>query len=1005
MPIDQRLIKDFLGGDPIAGSQALHELVAQGDVAEQELLSRPVDYGGTVQVRRRWLRYVAMRESSLAPRLLDRLKGENEFGDAYSAAFLFAGLSKPREFTDELYTRIKADIDNHRPGNADAALMAYGHAGADGASIWHLINQNSYAWEKLSTFAFRSACAACARINTGSSWTLEQLITHRWDRNGFELEEIVNSPDAPVYRIAIDDSEMSLQANYTFKMWRRGEVADQVLRDWSRHSHWRVRSFASRILSSLGFLRTVSPIVEWLHTEQVPGIRAALLDALQRSESTAGADALLDTFETTGEGTQSFAKVGWRASDKKRALKALKAISAIDSSVGAEALVSLARLGFRHPELTQFLDSGDHYRRLNAMLALGYLGDQQDLRRLTLMQAEAANPTERVYVAASVALLGMPGAAMQLHRELIAAAEETDVDRRVDVFYMYRYLQNAVLGGLEAGGSETSVLLDSWRSELESLEPIPNAAKPLPIGAGSTGKKFDGVAAAVMVGSQPGSAPAAPHRAPSAAESSLGQSKTGQAGQGTNNGANAGGGNGANGAAAGNGDKDKELLEMLGKRAGIGGIAAGILLILYRTLVFPQLGAKQANLFMILIYGAVFAMFALWAYQLTKKVTIPLLLLVFGVVLGVLGRSMLRVDGDEPEVHHIRVRAIGPDHSALKRAKVSSTLEGEIKSVDGGWEIDIPVGLSEQKRQLTIDATVEDLGLTGSTTLTLSSDTVQVTTLELKKSGELPVRGIVEDSHGNSIPNALVSVLGFGKDAVLSDASGSFELPSHALADETIPLHAEKPGFTPANIPNFKVGSGAVTLTLGDPDEPGATPPGKRSAVPRKSTSSASASTAGSGQGAPKRNMDNAGSSVSPMSPQNPNSGSGQCESLQEFQGDESALATLAEKAFSRQSYDCTIAYLEQAKKVQSSGVWGRDYPLLAASYLLAKKDRSQFRAILQEMLGEMRRPGSYLHHGPTIGFVLANVTNVRFYVDQEGQNYLDQITAEAIKIRGSVPS
>jgi hypothetical protein len=991
MPIDQRLIKDFLGGDPIAGSRALRELVAQGDLAEQELFSRAIDSGGTIQVRRRWLRYVATRESTLAPRLIDRLKGESEFRDAYSVSFLCAALNKPSGFTDELYAHIKGDIDKFRPGDADAALMAYGHAGADGASIWHLIRQNSYAWEKLSTFAFRSACAAFARINTGSSWALEQLVTHRWDRDGFEPEEIVNSPVAPIHRIAIEDSEIHSQATYTFMIWRRGEVADEVLRDWSRHAHWRVRWFGAQVLRSLGFLRTVSPIVEWLKTEQVPRIREALLDALQRSESTAGADALLDAFETAGEGTESLAKAGWRASDKGRALKALIAISDEDSTAGAEALVSLARLGFRHAELIRFLDSEDHYRRLNAMLALGYLGDQQDLQRLTQMQAEAANATERIYVAASVALLGMPGAAMQLHRELIAAAEPADLSQRVDVFFLHRYLQNAVLKGLEAGGPEAKDLLDAWRSELEPLESLPTAVKPLPMGSESTGKVVEGVAATATADLKSDSAPVAPDRAPSEPASGPGQSKR--------NGADAGD---ANGAAAGNGDKDQGLLEMLGKRAGIGGIAAGILLILYRTLVFPQLGPKQANLFMILIYGVVFAMFAVWAYRLTKKIAIPLLLLVFGVVLGVLGRSMLRTGDDASDVYQVRVRAISPDPSVWNRAKVSSSLGGEVKSVDGGWEIDIPAGPGGQQRQLTIDAAVADLGLAGSTTMTLSSDPVQVTSLELKKSGELPVRGIVEDSHGNSIPNALVTQVGYGKDAVLSDASGNFELPSHAQTGQAIPLHAEKPGFKPASILDFKVGSGAATLTLGDADAPGAALPGKNSPVQRGSNTSG---TAGSSQGAPKRSTDNSQPSVSPILPHSAGSGSGQCDSLLEFQGDESALATLAEKAFSRQSYECTIAYLEQARKVQSSGAWGRDYSLLAASYLLARKDRNQFRVILQEMLGEMRRPGSYLHQGKTIGIALANVTNVRFYVAQEDQNYLDQITAEAIKIRGSIAS
>ena len=1013
MPLDQRLIKEFFGGDPIAGSNALRELVALGDVAEQELFSLPLDYGKTIQVRRRWLRYVAARGSSVGPRLLDRLKGKNEFGDKFSAAFMCAGLSEPRSISSGVYAPIKAEIDKLRPGDADAAVMAYGYAGADGASLWHLIKDNRYAWEKLSTFVFRSGCVACARINAGNLWVMEQLITHRWDRDGFELEAVANSPDAPVHRIAIDDSEMRGESNHTFLIWRRGDVADQVLRDWSSHGHWRVRWFGAQLLASLGFVRTVRPIIEWLRIEQVPRIREALLHALERSDSTEGADALLEAFESReGEGGQSLAKAGWRASDKDRARMALTSISNRDSISGAEALVSLARLGSRHPELAKFLDSHDHYRRLNAMLALGYLGDQTEARRLTQMLGEASGRLERIYVLAAMALLGAVGAAPQLHRELIGAAEEPDFDKRIDVFFLHRYLQNAVLGGLEAGGQDIGALQEAWRGEIEPLEPIPAAIEPLPIktqhtpaAIESAGRMIDTASSAAIEGVRPDPVTASPRVATPEAAPILNEPIPKQGGawaaENGGEGGNGNGGNKGNTSEADKEDKDKGLLEWLGRNWGIGGIGVGVLLILYRTLLFPKLEATQANLFMILIFGAVFVLFAIWAWQLTKRIAIPILIMVFGIVIGFLGRSMLRAS-DAPAVYQVRVRAIGADQNALQRAHVTSSLGGETKLVSGGWEVDLPAGSSDDKRQLTLDASVEDLGLTGSTTITLSKDPIQTTSLELKKRGELPVRGIVEDSRGNSIPNALVSVVGYGKDAVLSDASGNFEMPSHAQADETISLHAEKPGFKPANVPSFKVGSGAATMTLGDLDAPNAAP-GAKGAGSQRSTSFTSTVKTGGGVDSALRSGNNTGSTASVVSPQSSNPVAEHCESFQEFQGDEAALATLAEKAFSRQSYDCTVTYLEQARKVQSSRVWEKDYPLLAASYLLARKDRSQFKATLQEMLGEMRRPGSYLHHEPTIGFALANITNIRFYVDPEGQSYLDEITTEAIRIKQSL--
>jgi hypothetical protein len=66
MSTDGTLIDDFLGGDPLCGTKALDELALQGAAGEEQLFSRPIQYK-TVQVQRRWLRYVSRRESTLVP--------------------------------------------------------------------------------------------------------------------------------------------------------------------------------------------------------------------------------------------------------------------------------------------------------------------------------------------------------------------------------------------------------------------------------------------------------------------------------------------------------------------------------------------------------------------------------------------------------------------------------------------------------------------------------------------------------------------------------------------------------------------------------------------------------------------------------------------------------------------------------------------------------------------------------------------------------------------------
>ncbi len=468
----EQSVAAFLGSDPIAGSKALRDLVAQGDAGEEKLFSERIHFPDNVQVRRRWLQYVATRKHALTPRLLNRMESQQAYGDANAIAFLFAGLEVDSQITRELFTQIKADIGKYSREGAMSRMAAYGYAGGDGASIWYLLKESGYAWEKLRVSAFRASCAAFARINTETSWSIEQLITHHGGPE--ELEKIGDSPDAKIPHYSIEGSEMWGEASHTFIAWRRGEVADVVLSDWSQHPHWRVRSFGAQILAGLGFLRTVTPILEWIRNEQLGKVRLDLLHALERSESPAGADVLLDHFNrTNGEGAMYLARVAWRANDRPQCVKVLTTLANSDDTVGAEALVALARMGQRHPKLNDSLDSPDNHRRLNAALAIAYLRDKDAPFRLKAMQGEAARPIERIYVAAALALLGAPGSALQLHRELITAADVSDFFLRVDLFFVHRYLQNAVLEGLEAGGAEAREICEAWRGELQPLEPVP----------------------------------------------------------------------------------------------------------------------------------------------------------------------------------------------------------------------------------------------------------------------------------------------------------------------------------------------------------------------------------------------------------------------------------------------------------------------------------------------------------------------------------------------------
>src|SRR5215813_7687695 len=165
------------------------------------------------------------------------MEDQSRFKDAHTTAYLFAAFRKDYAVTDPLFKLLDHGFKDvlHKYDNVRALFSAWGHAGGDAGTLWNFIKDNSFGWEKLLTFAFRAACVSFARVNAGDGWAIEQLITHQWAEG--ELEKIANSPDAGIVHRAVDGAEMWLQANDVFPAWRRGEVADVILRDWSQHNH------------------------------------------------------------------------------------------------------------------------------------------------------------------------------------------------------------------------------------------------------------------------------------------------------------------------------------------------------------------------------------------------------------------------------------------------------------------------------------------------------------------------------------------------------------------------------------------------------------------------------------------------------------------------------------------------------------------------------------------------------------------------------------------------
>lgn len=483
----ETVIDQFLSADPIEGDKALHELVALRDAGEEALFAKCRPYPELCQQQRRWLRYVVTREATILNRLIGIIRDDKSKFSRYSAAFLFAGISDVERAQSGIFEILKSKFNSQGSIVGDYypltdIFVAWGYSGGSANTLWNYVSEDNYAWDKLRTFAFRAACASFARVNEHHAWALEQLVTHA--SGGFRPKLISTDPEETIPNSAVDPGELWLQAYRTFIVWRRGEVADKVLRDWSGHEHWRVRSFGAEILAALGFSRIVTPVVEWLRHEAVSQVRRNLLSALERSATQEGADVLLDYLETRqADGLDAAVRGVWRSGDKDRARRALLGLGEeVGLTSKAESLVSLARLGQAHPHLTQLLHSPQPYVRANAALAYAYLGDHSVRSRLVQMQKEAAEPMETIMLAAALSMLGEASGGLSLHRALVAGAA-AEFPKRVDMVYYKSTLQEAVLAGLAANGEESRPYLEAWRADLAPLDLV---AQPILLTAADT---------------------------------------------------------------------------------------------------------------------------------------------------------------------------------------------------------------------------------------------------------------------------------------------------------------------------------------------------------------------------------------------------------------------------------------------------------------------------------------------------------------------------------------
>lgn len=171
---------------------------------------------------------------------------------------------------------------------------------------------------------------------------------------------------------------------------------------------------------------------------------------------------------------------------------------------------------------------------------------------------------------------------------------------------------------------------------------------------------------------------------------------------------------------------------------------------------------------------------------------------VLSLVAMILGFCGFAIDKLHKEIYQVRVTVTDQQGLPVEDAKVWSSIGGEHKQVAGGWQFDIPAASKPKDGKVIFFASKKSAFLAGKNELLLEKNYYPTITIHLKKDTSAIVRGIVVDTtSGQGVSGALVSVLGYGGEAVRTGEDGSFVLPAHAAEGQQVQLRVEKDQYMP----------------------------------------------------------------------------------------------------------------------------------------------------------------------------------------------------------------
>lgn len=195
---------------------------------------------------------------------------------------------------------------------------------------------------------------------------------------------------------------------------------------------------------------------------------------------------------------------------------------------------------------------------------------------------------------------------------------------------------------------------------------------------------------------------------------------------------------------------------------------------------------------------AIFAyLFRGFVFKIPRKWQGPLALAFMVIVGGVVYFAIDRFGPQPPSGEYlVRVTVLDPNSNPLDEAEVVSSLGGERKRVEGGWEFVIPKSAVPSNGMLTIRAAQRTRGLSGTETIALGDDRSVAVTVTTAQDTSAEIAGTVRDEHNNGIADARVT---HANGEAVTDPDGRFQLAANAPQGTEIRLHATSEGYMPSD--------------------------------------------------------------------------------------------------------------------------------------------------------------------------------------------------------------